>query len=177
MTPEQEFVIQCEQLADTAKSLGVPDIGNYTNLKEFITAVRLGHKLPKKKNGKHQYAGEDAQTQDGKKVEYKSTIEKNCKGTYNGVSVYDDFEELKKYLKNKILDIPEHYYVRFVGLRIVECWTMTGEQAYNILLPKFTNQFDRRQKRLAEKKQPLKDPRFGADICWTEIKDHGKKVI
>ena len=55
--------------------------------------AEFGHKVA------DDYAGEDAIDENGKPVEYKSTIADKIQGTYNGISVHNTWEEQMKYLK------------------------------------------------------------------------------
>jgi hypothetical protein len=144
------------------------DQGSYAKVKEFVTAVTLGHIIPSNKN-----AGADAFTPEGQPCEYKSTTQKTCRGTYTGCSskeyVWEKFEE---YLKVEKIGPYQHFYSRFdkqTG-KLVECWTMDGDVVLELLLPKFKKKWPKYQE------GTLSDNRPAANISWTEIQKYGTKV-
>ena len=152
------------QAAMLAYEHGIGDLLSYARAKEFLAAQLLGHRIA------DTYAGADAFNQQGDPVEYKSTTAKHCQGSYTGISVFDTWEEQKRYLlEEKIAKYPEHYYYRFENGILVESWKMKGDDVYNILVKKL------------EKSYPTvlskKDPRLSATITWAEITQYGKKVI
>jgi hypothetical protein len=110
--------------------------------------------------------------------ERKSTIGKHPCGNYTGISRKNSWEEQVEYLKVKIRDLGRHYFDRFdpVTGELIESWWMTGEQAYEILLPKIKKDFLRKKKQAEEGKSPA-DPRPSGTICWKEIKKYGTKEI
>tara|TARA_R100001129_G_scaffold178869_1_gene155086 strand:- start:2240 stop:2743 length:504 start_codon:yes stop_codon:yes gene_type:complete len=163
-TPEEEYLYLYKRMADLCKEQSWGDPFSYARSKEIYAAIKLGHTVAPT------LAGADGYGPDGSPKEYKSTTGKNCKGSYTGVSNQDTWEEQVKYLKEeKILPYDEHFYNRFTGGKLVESWSMTGQKVYDVLLPKFHKQYHDGKKR--------KDPRLNADITWTEIKKHGKRVI
>jgi len=110
--------------------------------------------------------------------ERKSSTGKRPSGTYSGLSCKDTWEEQKEYLIAKIRNCGRHYFDRFhpVTGQMVESWWMTGEQAYELLLPKIKKDF-LRKKKLAKEGKINADPRLSGTICWTEIKDFGTQEI
>ena len=166
MTPHQEYTSLYKKMADLCEQQGWGDPFSYARSKEILATIKLGHTLP----GPNVFAGADAINEKGQPVEYKSTISKNCKGSYTGVSVQKTWEEQQKYLITKKIGIyPEHYYNRFEDGRLVESWKLSGKDVLSILLPKIHKQFHSDSKR--------KDPRLRANITWREIQKYGKKVI
>jgi len=166
MTPQQEYISLYKKMADLCEQQGWGDPFSYARSKEILATIKLGHTLP----GPNVFAGADAINEKGQPVEYKSTISKNCKGSYTGVSVQKTWEEQQKYLITKKIGIyPEHYYNRFEDGRLVESWKLSGKDVLSILLPKIHKQFHSDSKR--------KDPRLRANITWREIQKYGKKVI
>ena len=167
MTPAgKRYTELFEEMTELCQKQGWGDPSSYARSKEIYATIVLGHSMP----GPNQFSGCDAINQKGEGVEYKSTIGKKVKGAYTGISVQDSWEEQEKYLRNeKILKYPEHYFNRFEGGRLVESWKLTGQQVYDILLPKL------------KKKYPgilsKKDPRLSADVTNSEIKQNGVKVI
>ena len=96
----------------------------------------LGHKVA------DDYSGEDAIDEDGG-CEYKSTIGKSVNGTYNGISVQDDWEDQARYIiEDKIGKYENHCYARFDGGRIAEVWKLDANNVLKILLPKIKKQFN-----------------------------------
>lgn len=171
MTPEEAYIYHLEQAANICEQQGWGDPFSYARSKEIYAAIRLGHKIADK------YSGADAINKNGEEVEYKSTIAKNCKGAYTGISFQDTWEEQEKYLiEEKIAKYPEHYFNRFDGGRLVESWKMTGTDVCNILLPKIKKDYERK-KALRASGYESADPRLSANICWTEIKKFGTQVI
>ena len=166
MTPQQEYISLYKKMADLCEQQGWGDPFSYARSKEILATIKLGHTLP----GPNVFAGADAINEKGQPVEYKSTISKNCKGSYTGVSVQKTWEEQQKYLITKKIGIyPEHYYNRFEDGRLVESWKLSGKDVLSILLPKIHKQFHSDSKR--------KDPRLRANITWREIQKYGKQVI
>ena len=162
MSPEQEY----RKLYDEENSLTIEEQGwgdpfSYARSKEIYAAAVLGHAVAD--------TGADAYNQDNQPVEYKSTIGKNCKGSYTGISVQETWEEQEKYLfEEKVAKYPEHYFNRFENGKLVESWKMNGAIVYKRLLPK--------QKSLRFTVLNKKDPRLSANITWSEIKEDGTLV-
>ena len=164
MRPEQEYRKLYERMAEICEEPGWGDPFSYARSKEIYAVTVLGHQVATT------FSGADAFNQANEPVEYKSTIAKNPKGAYTGISVQPNWEEQKRYLfEEKLAKYPEHYYNRFNAGRLAESWVMSGQNVYNILTPKL------------EAKYPdvltKKDPRLSANISWTEIKKYGKQVI
>ena len=142
---------------------GVGDPFSYARSKEIFASIELQHEIAAT------LSGADGVDEVGE-CEYKSTIDKNIKGAYTGISVQPTWEEQVKYLKEeKIAKYKNHYFSRFDGGKgIVEIWKLSGEDVLSILLPKL------------EKKYPkvltMKDPRLGASINQTEIKKYGIQI-
>ena len=120
--------------------------------------------------GPSDYSGADAINERGEGVEYKSTIGPRVKGSYTGISVQDTWDKQVRYLKEeKILKYPEHYFNRFDNGELVESWRLTGQQVYDILLPKLKKKFTT----VLEKK----DPRLSADVSNKDILTNGERII
>ena len=58
---------------------------------------------------------------------------------------------------------PNHYFVRYEGAKIVEIYRLTGKQVYDIIVPKLKRKFATVLSK--------KDPRLGASVTKTEIKE------
>ena len=164
MTPEEKYSSLYEQMANLCAKEGWGDPFSYARSKEILAASKLGHQVAK------DYSGADAINRLGQGVEYKSTIAKNPKGAYTGISVHPTWEEQVDYLKkDKILKYAEHYYNRFADGKLAESWRLTGPQVYEILLPKLKKKFPTAHTK--------RDPRLSANVSWTEIKKYGGKVL
>ena len=144
------------------------DVLNFSRSKELIAAHVLGHRLADDLPGADAFDGE-------KPLEYKSTTAKTCKGTYSGISVQPTWEEQVEYLKDKILKY-EHYINRFEEGVLVESWHLSGQAAYNILLPKLKKAHTRYLELKKKKKENQADPRLSAGIYKGELMKHGTKV-
>lgn len=164
MTPEEEFRYLYERMAQLCEEQGWGDPFSYARSKEIYAATVLGHSVA------DTFSGADAFNSEGAPVEYKSTISKNNKGSYTGISVQSTWEEQERYLENeKIAKYPEHFYNRFEQGKLVESWKMDGKTVLKLLKPKLRNKFDT----VLQKK----DPRLSADVTWSEIQQYGIKVI
>ena len=169
ISPEEQYKILYELTYDVCNSNNWGDPFSYARSREIYMAIELGHIMA------DTYSGEDAfiidQNNQKVKFEYKSTIEKNIKGTYNGISVKDNLEEQLEYIINeKIGCYPVHYFSRFVGGTIAETWSVPGDKVLNVLLPKIAKQY---------KSKTLKqsaDPRIGVNMSMTDIKKHGTRI-
>ena len=138
---------------------------SYARSREIHMAITMKHIVAST------YSGSDAIDQDGG-AEYKSTIQKNISGTYNGISVQPTWEAQEKYLiEQKIGLYPNHYFARFEGGTIVELWKLTCNDVLAILLPKLKKQYESHKV-----KQP-KDPRLGATVSKTDIYRYGRNLI
>lgn len=160
MRPEQEYRYLFERMAQISEEQSWGDPFSYARSKEILAAIALGHQVAT------EYSGADAFNEKGEEVEYKSTIDANCKGSYTGISVQPTWEEQDRYLiEKKIVKYPEHYFNRFEKGRLVESWRLTGQQVYDILKPKLEKKFDTVLNN--------KDPRLSADVSWTDIQKNG----
>ena len=83
MTPEEKSRDLYEQMYDLCEEQGGGAPFSYARSREIYMAGLLGHKVA------DDYSGEDAIDESGR-CEYKSTIGKSVKGTYNGISVQDN---------------------------------------------------------------------------------------
>lgn len=169
MNKQDAMAIVAEHLQIAAKIAAEHDLGDvlgYARSKELIAAHVLGHRLADTLSGADAFDGEQP-------LEYKSTTASRCNGTYSGISVHPTWEKQVEYLKDKILKY-EHYINRFEQGIIVESWHLTGQAAYNILLPKLKKQHTK----LLNSKDFEKnaDPRLSACISNTELKKHGTQV-
>lgn len=164
VTPEQKFKQMYKEVADLCEENGWGDPFSYARAKEIHAACMLGHTVATT------LSGADAINKKGQEVEYKSTINKKVKGSYTGISVQPTWEKQVKYLKEeKILKYPEHYFNRFEKGQLVESYKLTGQQVYDILLPKLKKKFST----VLDKK----DPRLSADVITSEIEKYGTKVL
>ena len=164
MTPGEEYRHLYERMAQLCDEQGWGDPFSYARSKEIYAATVLGHSVA------DTFSGADAFNAEGAPVEYKSTISKNNKGSYTGISVQPTWHEQEQYLENeKIAKYPEHFYNRFEQGKLVESWKMDGATVLSLLKPKLRNKFDT----VLQKK----DPRLSADVTWSEIQQHGTRVI
>jgi len=163
MTPEEKYRDLYEQMYDLCEEQGWGDPFSYARSREIYMAGLLGHKVA------DDYSGEDAIDEDGG-CEYKSTIGKSVNGTYNGISVQDDWEDQARYIiEDKIGKYENHYYARFDGGRIAEVWKLDANNVLKILLPKIKKQFN-------EGTSHKKDPRIGVSISTKQIKEYGTRI-
>tara|TARA_R100001594_G_scaffold34608_1_gene63633 strand:+ start:8535 stop:9044 length:510 start_codon:yes stop_codon:yes gene_type:complete len=152
-----------EELHKLSYELGYGD-PSVNRLREIVAAIKLGHQVAETNSGP------DAFDSDGNALEYKSTNQKNCQGSYTGVSNAPHWEEMDKYLRDdKILPYKYHYYNRFNRGILVESWRLTGEKVYEIIMPKLRKQY------FSDK--IYADPRPNASISNTEIKKYGERVL
>ncbi len=163
-TPQEQYQELYEKMAQLCETQGWGDPFSYARSKEIHAAIALGHKIA------DTFSGADAFNKENQPVEYKSTTDKNCKGSYTGISVQPTWEKQEKYLREeKIAKYPEHFYNRFSQGKLVESWQMDGSKVLEILLPKLKKNY--------ATVLTKKDPRLSANISWSEIKQYGKKVI
>ena len=163
MTPEEKYRDLYEQMYDLCDEQGWGDPFSYARSREIYMAGLLGHKVA------DDYSGEDAIDEDGG-CEYKSTIGKSVNGTYNGISVQDDWDDQARYIiEDKIGKYENHYYARFDGGRIAEVWKLDANNVLKILLPKIKKQFN-------EGSSHKKDPRIGVSISTKQIKEYGTRI-
>ena len=76
MSPEQKFQQLFEEMYSLCGEQGWGDPFSYARSREIHLAGLLGHTVA------DDYSGADAFDEDGKPLEYKSTIAKNINGTY-----------------------------------------------------------------------------------------------
>lgn len=164
LTPEQQYLDLYRKLAELCEEQEWGDPFSYARSKEINAAITLGHTVAKT------LSGADAIGPDGEEYEYKSTIEPKMKGSYTGISVKKTWEEQVKYLREeKILKYPKHFFNRFEGGKLVESWCLTGQEVYDILLPKLKKNFATQSGKA--------DPRLSANVTAREIKRYGKQIL
>jgi len=164
LTEEEKFVLHFESMAKLAEENNWGDPHSYARSKEQIAAFMLGHTISAT------LSGADAINGRGEEVEYKSTNGKKVKGSYTGISVFIIWAAQVRYLREKkILPYAEHYFNRFESGRLVESWMMTGQQVYDILVPKLKKKF--------ATVRTKKDPRLSANITNKEILKYGVRVL
>ena len=89
----ERFTKALKELCDVCSEEGWCDPLNYGRSREIDMAIKLGHTIS------NTLAGADAYNRDGDPVEYKTTTGDTIKGTYNGISVQDSWEEQERYLR------------------------------------------------------------------------------
>jgi hypothetical protein len=147
----QEFMYHMKAMCDIASKNGWGDPLNYGRAREIDFALKLGHRVSQT------LAGADAYDVDNNPVEYKTTTQRLIQGTYNGISVQPTWEEQEKYLREeKIGKYKHHYFARYDGGNIMECWRLTSDQVLDYLLPRLKKQYESSRSR--------KDPRLGCSI-------------
>lgn len=165
LTPEQQFKDAFETLYRICEENNWGDPFSYARSREILTAITLEHRVAET------YSGADAFDQDDKPVEYKSTINKNINGTYNGVSVKPTWEEQERYLiEEKLGKYHHHFYSRYEGGKIVEMWRLSSENVLSILLPKFKKDWERKVN------GNHADPRLSGVINKREITQYGVRL-
>ena len=163
MTPEQTSRFR-ELFKEMYSICGGLDPFSYARAREIYMAGVFGLKVA------DDYSGEDAIDENGKPVEYKSTIADKIQGTYNGISVQNSWIEQLSYLKgDKICKYEEHYFARFRNGEIVEAYVLSGEDVLQLILPRIKKQFD-------EGTSHKKDPRIGVTIGHKQIKKYGTRI-
>lgn len=164
MDPRDRYIKLYRELAQLCDEQGWGDPFSYARSKEIYATLSLGHTMPK------DYSGADGINERGEGVEYKSTIGAKVKGAYTGISVQETWEKQVRYLREeKILKYPEHYFNRFENGELVESWKLTGQQVYDILLPKLKKNFATALGK--------KDPRLCANISNREIVKNGIRIL
>ena len=142
---------------------GWGDPFSYARSREIMMAIVMKQKIA------DTYSGADGFDDDGG-AEYKSTIQKNIQGAYNGISVQATWEDQVTYLYDeKIGKYKHHYFARFEDGKIVELWCLNAHDVLYILLPKLKKQYHSTSKR--------KDPRLGATVTKKEIYTYGRCLI
>ena len=166
MTPEQKFQQLFEEMYSLCGEQGWGDPFSYARSREIHLAGLLGHTVA------DDYSGADAFDENGKPLEYKSTINKNINGTYNGISVQDTWEDQEEYLINdKIGKYDNHFIARYEDGKVVEVWKLSGDDVLGILLPKLKKDWNRKIN------GNHKDPRLSATISKKEIYAVGTRVL
>jgi len=165
ITPEQKFQQLFEEMYDLCAEQRWGDPFSYARAKEIYMAAVLGHTVS------DTLSGANAIDKDGNKVEYKSTIQKTINATYNGISVRPTWEEQQRYLiEKKIECYPWHFLSRFEGRGIAEMYKAPGDKVLEKLMPKLKGDFHRK------KVSQSSDPRLGASLSMTEIKEIGERI-
>jgi len=165
MTPEQKFQQLFEKMYLLCAEQGWGDPFSYARSREIHLAGILGHQVAKT------YSGADAVDQDGE-CEYKTTIDKNIKGSYTGIRVQDTWEEQEKYLiEEKLGKYSNHYVGRYESGKVVEVWKLSGDDVLMILLPKLKKDWERKIH------GNHKDPRNAANLTKKEIYQYGTQIV
>ena len=162
-TDEQLYLDLFQQIYDVCERNGWGDPFNYSRSREIMMAIVMKQKIA------DTYSGADGYDEHGG-AEYKSTIRKNIKGTYNGISIQPTWLEQVKYLTDeKIGKYENHYFARFDGAKIVELWVLSAHDVLHVLLPKLKKKYHSKALR--------KDPRLGATVTKTDIYKYGRCLI
>ncbi len=168
-TPEEKFLLAWKLMMEACIEGEWGDPFSYARSREIMMAIVLKHKVSKT------LSGADGFDLLGNPMEYKSTIDEEIKGTYNGISLKDTWEEQQKYLvEDKIKKYKNHYFARFTNdpvNPIAEMWKVSCDDIYNILEPKLKKQF------FNEKNKKKADPRLGASINEKQIKQYGEQIF
>ena len=106
MTPEQKFAKLYKEMWGLCQKNDWGDPFSYARAKEIYATCVLGHSMP----GADAYSGADGINERGEGVEYKSTIGKNIKASYTGISVQPTWEQDQYLREEKIVKYPERYY-------------------------------------------------------------------
>lgn len=163
MASQQEWIDTFNKLQQLSDELNVGDPFNYNRGREIHTAFTLGLTVSHTLSGADAYLG-------NKPVELKSTITKNIKATYNGISVQPSWEEQEAYLINeKIGKYAFHYFTRYEGSKLVEVWRMEGDIVLSLLLPKLRKTYSSTLTR--------KDPRLSASLTKKEIESFAERIM
>jgi len=162
-TPEERFSELFEQMYQLCHENSWGDPFSYARSREIHLANSLGHKVSPT------LSGADAIDEDGE-CEYKTTIGKNIKATYNGISVQPTWEDQIKYLNDKkICKYKNHYFARYDGSKICEVYKMDCQMVYKGLLPNLKKQYVKENKG--------KDPRLGYTLTKNYIINNSVKII
>ena len=166
LTPEQHYQNLFEQMYSICEQQGWGDPFSYARSREIHMAGVLGHTIAE------DYSGADAYDEAGG-CEYKSTINKTIRATYNGISVQPTWEQQLKYLvQDKLGKYAHHYYARYVGGTIAEVWMLTAEQVLDILLPKLQRDWERKVNSTRHA-----DPRLSGMVTAKEIRTYGQRLV
>lgn len=162
-TDEQLYLDLYEQMYAVCDRNGWGDPFSYARSREIMMAIVMKQKIA------DTYSGADGFDENGG-AEYKSTIQKNIQGTYNGISVQPSWADQILYLEDeKIGKYKNHYFARFSEGKIVELWCLDSQDVLLILLPKLKKQYHSESIR--------KDPRLGATVTKKEIYKYGRCLI
>ena len=162
-TDEKLYLDLYKQMYNVCERNGWGDPFSYARSKEILMAIVMKQQIAST------FSGADGFDQDGG-AEYKSTISKDIKGTYNGISVQPTWESQVQYLtEHKIGAYPNHYFARFNSGELVELWVLSAQDVLQILLPKL--------KRLFFSTAERKDPRLGSTVTKTDIHKYGRRLI
>ena len=164
MTPDEQLYLNIyKQLYEVCERNSWGDPFSYARSKEILMAILLEHTVSPTLSGSDGF-------DDNGEYEYKSTTDDQIKGTYNGISVQETWDEQERYLvEDKIGKYAKHYFGRFEDGKCVELWELDAEDVLAILLPKLKKQYHSTTKR--------KDPRLGANVTKTEIYKHGRCIF
>ena len=164
-TPQQQYKEAFETLYRLCEENNWGDPFSYARSREIHMATTLGHTIA------DDYSGADAIDEDGE-CEYKSTINKNINGTYNGISVQPTWEDQEEYLiEQKLGKYANHYIARYEGGTIAEVWKLSSDDVLMILLPKLKKDWERKIN------GNHKDPRLSGNISKKEIHTYGTQVV
>ena len=164
-SPEARYVALFEEIYTLCQEQNWGDPFSYARSREIHMANTLGHHIALRFSGPDAYEDQERTIP----VEYKSTTG-SLKGTYNGISVKSTWDEQMQYLREvKICCYARHYFARYDGARIVELWCLDCEAVLSGLLGRIHDQFLR--------ERTGADPRLGATLSGTYIRDHGTRII
>lgn len=167
---EKEYIKAYKNFCTAFEALtGSPDPFNYSRAKELHVSLLLGLSWC---SG---FDGADALDLNGNQIEIKTTTAKNINGTYNGLSVYENWQDFLEYLWHKFPENTRHIFARYEGPDLAEVYELDNDKVLDILESKLVKNFDENGL-LTEKKKNAKDPRLGASVSMTEIKKYGEKI-
>ena len=137
-----------------------------TRAREILMACELGHTVALT------YRGADGINEEGKPVEYKSTIGKLINATYNGINIFPTWKIQEEYLRvEKIGRYVEHFWARFEIGKIVEMYRATSDQALELLLPKLKRLY------FSSNFKQQGDPRLRTCLSSGEIKTVAEQIM
>ena len=157
----EAFAYHWEELNKITKRNGWGDHTVPGRGREIHMANTLGHTIAKA------IVGPDAFNKDIP-VEYKSSSSKIFAVEYAGISMMETWNKQIQYLKEKLLECPEHYHARYVDGAITEVYKMDASDVYRLLLPKLKKSYAKSASR--------KNPTVRAKIGETTIRRFGKLV-
>ena len=164
MTTDEELYLDLyQQMYAICERNGWGDPFSYARSREIMMAIVMKQRIA------DTYSGADGFDESGG-AEYKSTIQANIQGTYNGISVQPTWLDQVTYLTDeKIGKYKHHYFARFENGKIVELWCLNACDVLHILLPTLKKQYHSESQR--------KDPRLGATVTKREIYKYGRCLI